>query len=162
MPMKKLSVLLMLCLMLSFAALAEADEPSSADRFLSNLSDTWDSFLDMADDAGKDAAEWVEGKVGDLTAWARESGLTDWARDTLNEFTAWVDEAGITNWAAEKAQDLRAFVDENRPAVEAWLTHAGAEVRDAWNILMDAGRYTAEEVQQAYETVAASLKAAGE
>ncbi len=169
--MKKRSFILALCLMLLSAAFAEAGPRSSADRFLSNLSDTWDSFLDMAGDAGKSAvdwaessgvADWVEGKVDDLSAWARENGLTDWARDALEEITSWADESGLSEWTAMRAQEIRAFVDENRPAVEAWLTEAGEEVRDAWDILMDAGRYTAEEVRQAYDTVTESLQAAGE
>ena len=108
MPMKKLSVLLMLCLMLSFAALAEADEPSSADRFLSNLSDTWDSFLDMAGDAGKDALDWAEGRVKDLSAWARENGLTDWAQGALEKIAAWADESGAAEWAEERAREIGA------------------------------------------------------
>ena len=160
--MKKLSVLLALCLMLSSAALAGADEPSSADRFLSNLSDTWDSFLDMAGDAGESALDWAEGRVKDLSAWARENGLTDWAQGALDKFTAWADESGASEWAQERAREIRAFVDENGPAIEAWLAEAGEDVREAWDILMDAGRYTADEVRAAYEKVTASLRTAGE
>ena len=169
--MKKYSILaIVLALTLVSFASAESDLRSSTDRFLSNLSDTWDSFLDMADDAGKSVSgwaeesgvtDWIDEKVGDISAWAKENGLTEWAQNSLDELSALLDESGLSEWAAEKAQDLRAFVEENRPAVEAWLIEAGGEVREAWDILMDAGRYTTEELQAAYETVAEALAEAG-
>ena len=170
--MKKKSILILvfLLMLLSFA-FAESEPQSSTDRFLSNLSDTWDSFLDMAGDAGNRVSgwmeesgvtDWVENKIGDISAWAKENGLTDWAENALNDLATLVDESEITEWATEQAQEIRAYIDENRPAVEAWLEEAGKEVRNAWDILMDAGRYSAEEVRKAYETVAESLKEAGQ
>ena len=161
--MKQIALVLILCLALSSAGLAEA---SSADRFLSNLSDTWDSFLDMAEDAGDSVTqwadesgvtEWAENAASDLADWARENGLTDWAEGALKDLSAWFDEAGIADWATATSERLRAFAEENRPAVEAWLAQAGAEVREAWDTLMDADAHTDAEIQSACETVSESL-----
>ena len=166
--MRRTAFMLILCLVLSPACLAEA---SSAERFLSNLSETWDSFLDMAEDAGKGAAEWAEasgvaewaeGAANGIAAWAKESGLTDWAEGALNEVTGWVQSSGIAEWATETSEDVRAFFEENRPAVEAWLAAAGEEVRHAWNTLMNADQHTSEEVCSAYETVVGSLEESSE
>lgn len=142
---------------------------SSTDRFLSSFSDTWDSFLDMAEDAGKGAAmwaeesgvtEWVEGKARDIAAWAQENGLTDWAKETLSELTTWFDETGIAEWTSATSREIQSFVEENRPAIEAWLTEAGQEVRKAWDTLVNADQHTEQEVKSAYEAVTDSLKEA--
>lgn len=83
---------------------AEAVEPTaleaSAAEFLSNLSDTWDSFLNMAGEAGKSVSQWTEGTgvtervekaAGDLSAWAEESGLKSWAESAIDDFSAWLE-----------------------------------------------------------------------
>lgn len=161
--MKHIITILILCVMLVPAGMAE----SSTDRFLSSLSDTWDSFLDMAEDAGRGAArwaeesgvtEWAEGKANDIAAWAKANGLTDWARETIGDLTAWFDKTGITEWATGASQEFHAFIEENRPAIEAWLKEAGQEVREAWDTLVDADQHTAQEVEAAYETVTESLE----
>lgn len=157
--MKKIALILVICIVLSPACLAEG---SSAQRFLSNLSDTWDSFLDMADDAGQSVSQWadesgvtgwVEGTVNDVAAWADESGLTGWAQDALDDISAWADDIGFTEWAQQVSAEAQALIEENRPAVEAWLAQAGEDVQQAWNTLLNAQEHSEEEVQQALETV---------
>lgn len=164
--MKRIALILALCLSLSPVCIAE----SSTDRFLSDLSDTWGSFLDMVGDAGKGISEWaeesgvtewVEGKVDDLAAWAKENGLADWANDTLGQLTTWFDETGISEWATDTSRKMQAFVEENRPAIESWLAEAGQEVREAWDTLVNADQHTGQELEEAYETVAKSLEEAG-
>ena len=163
--MKRTIAIFILCLILVPVCNAE----SSTDRFLSNLSDTWDSFLNMAEDAGKGVAqwvkdtgvtEWVEGKANDIAAWAKENGLTDWAQETLSNLTTWFDETGITEWATSTTQEFQTFIEENGPAIEAWLTEAGQEVRGAWDTLVNAGQHTEQELEAAYETVTESLEEA--
>ncbi len=165
--MKKLSLLLALCLTLSPACLAEA---SPAETFLNDLSKTWDSFLVMAEDAGEEVFEWVEDAgvadwardtAGDIAAWAEDSGLIDWARGTLDDFSAWLDETDIPGRAAEASRELQAFIEKNRPAIEAWLADAGEEVARAWDTLVNAGEHTEAELKEALETVTESLEAAG-
>ena len=121
--MKCIITVLILCVMLVPICKAE----SSTERFLSNLSDTWDSFLDMAEDAGKDATKWAEGsgvtewakgKANDIAVWAKENGLTDWAQETLSDLTAWFDETEITGWASNTSQEFQVFIEENRPAIK--------------------------------------------
>lgn len=163
--MKRFISVLVACVILAPACIAE----SSADRFLSSLSDTWDSFLDMAGDAGKGALKWAEEKgvtawveeaAGDISAWARENGLTDWATDALGRLSDWFDESGIAEWATDTSREIQAYIEENRPAIEAWLAEAGQEVRDAWDTLVHADRHTEEEVEEARDTVADSLREA--
>ena len=165
--MQRTALILVLAMVLSPVCIAET---SSTERFLSSLSQTWDSFLDMAGDAGNSVLDWVEesgvqewvdDRLDHLSAWAEENGLTDWARGTLDKLTSWFDESGIKEWASETSRDFRAFVDENRPAIEAWLDEAGEEVQRAWDTLLNAGQHTSEEIRQAYDTVAESLDAAG-
>jgi hypothetical protein len=160
--MKCIITVLILCVMLVPICKAE----SSTERFLSNLSDTWDSFLDMAEDAGKDATKWAEGsgvtewakgKANDIAVWAKENGLTDWAQETLSDLTAWFDETEITGWASNTSQEFQVFIEENRPAIEACLTEAGQEVREAWDTLVNADQHTEQEMEAAYETVMESL-----
>lgn len=159
--MKKL--ILVLCLILSSTCLAES---SAADDFMANLSKTWDSFLDMASETGDAVSnwandsgitEWVEGAAGNLSVWAKSSGLADWAQGALKDINTWVNDSGITEWAQGAAADLQAFIDENGPAVEAWLTQAGEEVRKAWNTLIKPEGHTKEEIKAAYEAVFDSL-----
>ena len=160
--MKRIIIVLILFAMLVPICKAE----SSTDRFLSQISDTWDSFLDMAKDAGKGAAkwaeesgvtEWAEGKANDIAVWAKENGLTDWAQETLSDLTTWFDETGITEWASNTSQEFQTFIEKNRPAIEAWLTEAGHEVREAWDTLVNADQHTGQELKAAYETVTESL-----
>ncbi|MDO4866959.1 MAG: hypothetical protein Q4C10_10440 [Clostridia bacterium] len=157
--MKKMALILIFCLVLSPVCLAEV---SSAQRFLSNLSSTWDSFLDMAEDAGESVSQWadesgvtgwVEGAVNDVTAWADGSGLTSWAQGALNDISAWAGDIGFTEWAQRVSAEAQALIEENRPAVEAWLAQAGEDVQQAWNTLVNAEDHSEEEVQQALETV---------
>lgn len=162
--MKRIAILLIVCLMLSPAALAQT---SSTDRFLSGLSQTWNAFLDMAGDAGRDASRWaeesgitgwVDGAASDISAWAKESGLTDWAETTLTNLTGWLDESGIAGWAEDTSRNLQAFIDENRPAIEAWLAGAGEEVRHAWDTLVNPNGHTAQDLEAAYDIVTESLE----
>ena len=160
--MKKIALILALCVALSPACLAE----DAADRFVAGLSQAWDAFLDMAEEAGSDVSqwaqepgvtEWVEGKAGDIAAWAQENGLTDWAQDTLSGLSEWFDASGIAEWATGTSQEIQAFIEENRPAIEAWLAEAGQEVRSAWDTLVNADQHTEQEIEAAYETVTESL-----
>lgn len=164
--MKRIALILALCVALSPACLAET---SSTDRFLSSLSETWDAFLGMAEDAGNGVSrwveesgvvEWAEGAVNDLSAWAAENGLNDWAENTLTALKTWFDESGLAEWTAQTSEEVQAFVEENRATIEAWLAEAGDQVRSAWDTLLDAGAHTPEEVREAYETVAESLETA--
>jgi len=162
---KRSILILLACLILSPTCCAE----SSADRFFSNLSDTWDSFLDLAEDTGKEALQWaedngivgwVEDRASDVSAWAKENGLTDWAESTLDEVSAWFDRSGIAEWATGTSREIQAFVEENRPTIEAWLNEAGQEVSRAWDTLVNAGQHTQEEVEEAYDIVTESLEEA--
>ena len=165
--MKRIVLAFVLCLLLSSVCLAE----SSTDRFLSNLSDTWNSFLDMAGDVGKQAEEWanesgvtqwVGDRANDVAAWAKESGLTDWANDTLGQLSAWYEGSGIAEWAEGTSREIQTYIQENRPAVEAWLSEAGQEVQRAWDTLVNADQHTQEEIAEAYDIVAESLEDAAE
>lgn len=165
--MKKIAWILVICMALAPACLAET---SAVDRFAGGISQAWDALMDMAGEAGESisgwvedsgVAEWVENTVNDLGAWAQENGLTDWAQNTLTELTTWFDESGLKEWTSKTAGEFQAFVEENRPAVEAWLAQAGEDVRAAWDTLTDADHHTPEEVQKAYETVTESLESAG-
>ncbi len=165
--MKRIALILALCLLLSPACVAET---SHAEDFVNNLSKTWDSFLGMAADAGQAASEWVEdsgitewaqGAADDIAAWADDAGLTEWAQGALEDVTAWYGESGIGEWAEGAAAQLRAFIDENGPAVEAWLTQAGEDVKSAWDTLTDPDGHTAQEIKKAYETVVEALGEAG-
>lgn len=165
--MKQIAWILVFGMVLSPACLAET---SSADRFLSNLSDTWDSFLDMTGDAWQDVtdwaeesgvADWVEGATQSASEWARENGLTDWANDALQSIGAWYQASGISEWSAEASQRIQVYIEENRPAIEAWLAEAGQEVREAWNTLVNPDRHTKAELEKAYETVTESLEEIG-
>ncbi len=161
--MKRIALILALCILLSPACVAET---SHAEDFVNNLSKTWDSFLGMAADAGQAASDWAEdsgitewaqGAADDIAAWASDSGLTEWAQGALDDVTDWYDESGIAEWAEGAAAKLRAFVDENGPAVEAWLTQAGEDVKRAWDTLTDPDGHTAQEIKKAYETVIEAL-----
>ena len=165
--MKRFTLFLALCLLLSPACVAET---SHAEEFVNNLSATWDSFLGMASDAEQavtdwadesGVTEWAQGAAEDITAWVNESGLSDWAQSAMDELSSWADDSGLKEWAEQTAADLRAFVDENGPAVEAWLTQAGEDVQNAWNTLVDPDGHTAEEIRKACEIVLEALKEAG-
>jgi len=161
--MKRIVLILMLALSLSSAALAET---SSTDELLDNLSKTWNSFVKVAGEKGRDISEWAEksgvkqwaeGAIDDVNAWIEGSGLSDWAQDTLSELTSWADAYGISEWAGQARDSLQAFIDENGPAIEAWLQQASQEVTDAWNTLVNASAYSDAEVEQAYQTVTEAL-----
>lgn len=165
--MKRIALALAFCLLLSSAGLAE----SSTDRFLSNLSDTWNSFVDMVGDAGKQAEEWanetgvtqwVGDRANDVATWAKDSGLTDWANDALGQMSAWYEGSGIAEWAEGTSREIQAYIEENRPAVEAWLTEAGQEVQRAWDTLVNADQHTQKEIAEAYNIVAESMESAAE
>ena len=164
--MKKLLLILVFCLALAPVGVAE---DSSTDRFLSSLSDTWDSFLDMADDAGKGVSRWAEDAgvtdftrdtVDGITAWAQDSGLTEWTRGAVSDISAWLEDSGIAQWTDEAAGEIRRMYEENRPEVEAWLNQAGEEVRRAWDALLYPEDHTAEELEAARETVVDALEEA--
>ena len=166
--MRKLAFLLLLCLALSPACLAE---PSSADRLLSGLSQSWDALRDMAGEAGAAVSTWAEESgvnawaedtAGEISAWARENGLTEWTEGAMRDIAAWLDESGIAEWASGTSRDLQTFFKENGPAIEAWLAQTGEEAVHAWNTLTHPDGHTKEEVREAYRTVAESLEAAGQ
>ncbi len=156
--MKRFALVLALCFALFPVCRAEA---SSTDRFLSSLSETWDSFLGMAEDAGKGVSRWAEGALEDLSDWYGESGVAEWAQGALADLNSWYELSVVGQWTRDAAEDIRSFVEENRPAVEAWLEGAGEEVRRAWDTLTHPQARTREEVDQAYETVVKSLESAG-
>ncbi len=161
--MKRIVLILILMLSLSTAALAET---STTDELLENLSKTWNSFVKVAEEKGRDISqwaeksgvkEWAEGAIDDANAWVKGSGLSDWAQDTLSELTAWADAYGISEWAGQTHDSLQAFIDENGPAIEAWLQQASQEVTEAWNTLVNASAYSDAEVNEAYQTVTEAL-----
>ena len=165
--MKRTILILVICLVLSPVCFAEA---TPGEQFLSNLSATWDSFLDMAEDAGNSVSEWanesgvtewVEGAVNDVAAWADESGLTAWAQGALEDISTWVDDTGLAEWAQGVSAQTQALIERNRPAVEAWLAQAGEDVVQAWNTLVNAEEHSQEEVQEALEIVTESLDSEG-
>ena len=166
--MKRIAVIVMICMVLSSVCIAEEN---STDRFLNDLSETWNAFLDMANDAGKGigqwaedsgVTQWVEGAANDVSKWAQESGITDWADETLGELTKWYDESGLAEWTAEASQNIQKLIDENGPAVETWLAQAGQEVRKAWDTLLYPEQHSDEELQDAYETVTEALEETAE
>lgn len=163
--MKRLSIILVVCIALSPVCLAESTSP--ADDFLAGLSQAWGGLMGMASEAGQAVSdwadengitEWIEGASQDVSAWLRDSGLTDWANSAVSDITAWANESGIVEWTESAAANLQAFVDENGPAVEAWLAQAGEEVRQAWNALIESDQHTKQELQKAYETVVGALE----
>ena len=115
--MKKLAVLLALCLALCPVGLAE-EKPSAADEFLSNLSKTWDSFLDMTVEAGKGVAQW-----------AQDSGVTQWAQETAEGVSQWAQDTAkdVMNWAGETAQNVREYMNEKGPEINDWVQRNGAK-----------------------------------
>ena len=166
--MKRIAVLLIISVILSGVCIAEEN---STDRFLNDFSEAWNSFLDMANDAGKGIdrwaeesgiTQWAEGAANDVSKWAQENGITDWANDTLGELTKWYDESGIAEWTAEASQNVQKLIEENGPAVEAWLAQAGQEVRKAWDTLLYPDRHSDEELRDAYETVTEALEETAE
>ena len=165
--MKRICVILILCLLFSPAALAES---THADDFFSGLSQAWDGLVGMAQDAGQAVSDWanesgvtawLEGAARDVSAWAQDIGLTAWADGALKDISAWADDSGLTAWADEISAQAQALYEENRPAVEAWLNQAGEEVTRAWNTLVNADDYTQAELHDAFETVTESLNASG-
>ena len=132
--MKKIIICLAICLAVSTACLAE----SSADRFLSSLSDTWDAFVDMAGDAGKSAVEWAD-----------DTGVMDWLKNTGS---------GLVDWAQESAHEFAILVEENQPAIEAWLDNASEEIKSAWDTLVNPDGHTSQDIQDAYDTVMQALE----
>ena len=172
MKMRIIALFLALALLLGApACIAEsAAEPSHLDDFLGNLGKTWDSFLNVAGDAGNAVASWaedagvtawVEGAVNDVTAWADESGVSAWAQGALEDISAWADESGLSEWAQNISAEPQALFERNRPAVEAWLAQAGEDVKQAWNTLVNADQHTTEEVKDAYDAVIDSLEETG-
>ena len=119
--MKRTVLILVICLVLSPVCFAEA---TPGEQFLSNLSATWDSFLDMAEDAGNSVSEWanesgvtewVEGAVNDVAAWADESGLTAWAQGALEDISTWVDDTGLAEWAQGISAQTQALIESTGP-----------------------------------------------
>ena len=158
--MKRTALILILCLILSPAALAEA---SHADDFIDGLTHAWNGLVGMTQDAADGVSAWadesgvtawVQGAVSDVAAWADANGVTAWAQGALNDLSAWADDSGFNEWAQNVSQQVQAIIDENGPAVEAWLKSAGEEVNRAWDTLTHAERHTEEEVKDALETVA--------
>ena len=170
--MKRVALIIALVLALSTAAMAEATPAptSSTDEFLSNLSKTWDSILKMTNEAGQNISDWADksgvsawaqGAINDVTAWLNGSGLVEWSQYTLTQLNTWMEQSGINAWTEELASQFQTFIDQNGPAIEAWLQQAGKDISDAWNMLANPEGHTAEELQQAYQTVTDALTEAG-
>jgi len=164
--MKRMAVILVLVLLFSPAAFAEEPAPSHMDDFLSGLSQAWNGLVGMAGDVGQSLSDWadasgvtawLEDTASDISAWADDSGLAEWANTTLSTVQAWADDSGLADWAANVSARAQKFVEENRPAMEAWLAHAGEEARHAWDTLMSAETHTPAEVEAALDTVTASF-----
>lgn len=162
--MKRIACILILCLLLSPACLAEQ---SPADEFFGGLAQAWDGLRGMAAEAGEavsdwanetGVADWAEGAAEDVSAWLNDTGITGWAEGAARDIADWFEQSGITEWTESAAQDIQAFIDENGPAVEAWLAQAGEDVQAAWNTLVHPDEHTEEEVKEAYETVVESLE----
>jgi len=147
--MKRILMLILLCMAVAAGALAE--EPSAADEFLANLSATWDSLVQMGGEAVDSAAQWVS---EDLPGWVNDD-LPAWIDGAAQSIEGWLDGAG--QWTQEAADNITAFIQENGPAVEAWLNQAGEDVRKAWDTLVNPGDHTGAEVEAAYDTVADAL-----
>lgn len=147
--MKRILMLILLCMAVAAGALAE--EPSAADEFLANLSATWDSLVQMGGEAVDSAAQWVS---EDLPGWVNDD-LPAWIDGAAQSIEGWLDGAG--QWTQEAADNITAFIQENGPAVEAWLNQAGEDVRNAWDTLVNPGDHTGAEVEAAYDTVADAL-----
>lgn len=164
--MKRIAVMLIICIVLSPVCLAES---SHTDDFFAGLTQTWGALVGMAEDAGQAVSDWAdqsgvtqwaEDAAQGVTTWLQDSGVTEWAEGAVNDISAWFQSSGITEWTEGAARDIQAFIDENGPAVEAWLAQAGEDVKQAWNTLVNADQHTEEEVKEAYETVVEALDAA--
>lgn len=161
--MKKMIALVCALLCLS-GCLAES---SNADDFLENLSNTWNSFLGMTQDAANSVSEWADNNgvtqwfndTGDSIAnWANENGVTQWLEETRDNAVNWYNQSGIPEWAEEAARDVTAFIDENRPAAERMLQQAGEVIARAWNTVAHPESYTTEEVARAYKALSDSIE----
>lgn len=161
--MKRIVLILIICLSLSTVGLAES---SSTDELLENLSKTWDSLVKVAEENSRSVSdwaeksgvkEWAEGAIDDVNAWIAGGGLSVWADDALSELSAWADAYGFSKWAEQASDSLRTFIDENGPAIEAWLQQASQEVTDAWNTLVNSSAHSEAEVKAAYQTVTEAL-----
>lgn len=164
--MKRIALLLIVCLILSPACLAES---SHADDFLAGLSQAWGALEGMVSDAGQavsdwadesGVAAWTQDAVQNVSTWLDDSGVSAWAEGAAKDVSDWFESSGITEWTQGAARDVQAFIDQNGPAVEAWLNQAGEDVNRAWNTLVNADQHTEEEVKEAYEAVIESLDAA--
>ena len=162
--MKRIALILALCLALTPACLAEQ---SAGEEFLENLSKTWGSFLKMGEEASQNVSKWAdengvtawaEGIGKDIAAWADENGITAWAENATKELNTLFEESGIAAWTEETRKAMDAYIQENGPAIEAWLQTAGDEVASAWDTLVNADKHTEKEVEAAYETVTESLE----
>ena len=161
--MKRFAMILVLCLLFSGTSFAET---SPTDDFLTNLSNTWNSFLVMTGEAASNVSAWAEesgvtafldetGKS--IAAWADESGVSGFLSEAQQSISQWADESGFNEWAQNVSAETQALIEKNRPAVEAWLAQAGEDVRGAWDTLVNAQSHTQEEVTEALETVSEAL-----
>jgi len=155
--MKRISIILILCLVLSSTALAEE---APATDFFSGL---WNGLVGAVEGAAKDVTNWVNGSGA--SEWVEQAGkdITNWVDQAGRDVTAWVDQADkdIANWVGQAEKDVNSWVAQNGPAVEAWFNNAGDEVARAWNTIVNPGGYTQQELGQAYRTVAQSMEEAG-
>lgn len=131
---KAILSILMLCLLgTALAAPNPTPTPtpleSSAMDFWHSLGNTWDAFTGMATEAGNTLSEWAEGAGKEIDAYLRAN---------LPEVSAWLDEAA-------------AYFTQN----------VSPEVKAAWTTLTEgvtqAGAYTQEQLQAAYDTLVDGL-----
>ena len=161
--MKRIAVILTICLLLAPASLAETTSP--ADDFISGLSQAWAGLKGMVGEATQAAAEWaddsgitewMDGAVNDVSAWLQDFDLSAWVGNAGATISTWFESAGA--WTGEAAANLQDFIEANEPAVDAWLNQAGENVKAAWETLASPQTHTQQEVLEAYETVVESLE----
>ena len=104
--MKKIATVLILCLLLSPVCLAE----SSADQFLSGLSDAWNGLVGMVSDAGNSISQWAE-----------DSGIAPWIRGAaeyyLQQFKDSGDVIAAEGLGAFSAEEMKSLAGRIRPVV---------------------------------------------
>ena len=122
--MKKLIFILILCIALSPACLGEEEPKSSADEFLDNLSKTWDSFVNMANDAGQGVSDWAD-----------KNGVTEWTSEASKNIQTFVEEnkPAIEAWLNAAGEEV----------AHAWDTlvnadqHTQQEVKEAYQVVTE-------------------------
>ena len=129
--MKRTALILILCLILSPAALAEA---SHADDFIDGLTHAWNGLVGMTQDA-----------ADGISAWADDSGFNEWAQNVSQQVQAIIDENGpaVEAWLKSAGEEVRRAWDTLTHAEQ----HTEEEVKDALETVAEAGVPTAEPAQ---------------